>query len=132
MPFEESYIRHKFKELSQEILKKFEDTTKEYANTSQLLELRNELVEKMETDLDAKLLLNDDLSQHLCKKLIDEFFNSFDLPSLQTLQDVRESMLLEHKERFLLFYENYKNFAKGASKCKLNSQITHSISRHLC
>ena len=111
-------LRQRFKDLSQEILKKFEDLTKEYADTTQLLELRNELVEKMENDFESKLQLNDDLSQHLCKKLINEFLNSFDLPSLMTLDDIKESTILEYKQTFLNFYDNYKTFAKGAHKCK--------------
>lgn len=120
MPFDEETLRHLFKNLSHDILKKFEDMTKDFADTIQLLELRSEIVEKMDKDFESKLQINDDLSQHLCKKLINEFFNSFDLPSLMTLEDVKESTILEHKDRFLIFYDNYKNFAKGARKCNFS------------
>lgn len=121
MPFEEEYMRNAFKQLSHQIFKKFETMTKEYADTIQFSDLRNEIAEKMEKDFESKLSTNDELSQNLCKRLINEFFNSFSLPSFIHLEDIKESLLLEYKEKFLLFYDNYKGFAKGVRKCTTSS-----------
>ena len=97
MPFEEDFMRRQYKDLCDAMFSKFEKLTKEYADLTQLLELRAEMTERMEKDFEAKLRLNDDLSQHLCKKIIGEFFNDYDLPSFLTLDDINESMLKEHK-----------------------------------
>jgi len=118
IPVEEEHLRNKFKELSAEVIKKFEVQTREFAEVAQLIDLRNELLEKMEADFESRLQLNDDLSQNLCKRIVNELFNSFNLPALLSMEDIRESLILEYKQKFLLFYDNYKKFAKGTHKCK--------------
>jgi hypothetical protein len=119
MPYEEDFLRKAHKDLSFNILRRLEIMTKDFAETSQFLDLRNEMAERMEKDFEQKLELNDELSQNLCKRLINEFFNSFNIPAMVNLDDIRESLLLEHKEKFLLFYDNYKSFSKGSRKCNL-------------
>lgn len=121
MPFEEEFMKRRFREFYNNTLKKFELMTKDYAELAQLIDLREEIVSKMESEFESKIQTNDDLSQYLCKKLVNELFNSFNLPALLSLDDIRESFVLEYKQKFLMFYENYKKFAKGPHKCNTNS-----------
>ena len=72
----------------------------------------------MEKDFCDKLQYNDESSQDLCKKLINEFFNSFQFPSIANLDDIKESLIKDQRADFIRFYENYKNFARGPHKCK--------------
>jgi len=117
IPVEEEQLRSKYKELSAEVIKKFEVQTREFAEVAQLIDLRNELLDKMETDFESRLQMNDELSQSLCKRIVNELFNSFNLPALLSMEDIRESLILEYKQKFLVFYDNYKKFAKGTHKC---------------
>ena len=110
-----------FKRTLKEIIRKFEKETKDFADLNQLLEFRNSILDEIENDFSQRLQKNDEISQHLCKVLINEFFNSFDLASLLDEKEIKESTLHEYKEKFLAFYENYKIFAKGAHKCKCYS-----------
>lgn len=118
MPFEEDLLRRRFKELQNQGLKKFEEMTKEFAELAQLIDLRNEISDKMESEFDTKMQLNDEMGQLICKRLVTELFNSFNLPSFLSMDDIRESLIIEYKHKFLSFYDNYKKFAKGAHKCK--------------
>jgi len=119
IPVEEEQLRSKFKELSAEVIKKFEVQTREFAEVAQLIDLRNELLEKMETDFESRMQMNDELSQSLCKRIVNELFNSFNLPALLSMEDIRESLILEYKQKFLVFYDNYKKFAKGTHKFEI-------------
>ena len=76
MPYEEDQIRQRYKELYHECLRKFDLMTKEFAEVSQMIDLRSEIVDKMESEFDSKVQLNNDLSENLCKKLVNELFNS--------------------------------------------------------
>jgi hypothetical protein len=118
MPFEESDARKRFKEFYNDGLKKFELRAKEFAEIAQLIDLRGEIIEKMEAEFESTLQLNNDLSENLCKKIVSELFNSFNLPALLSMEDIRESLILEYKQKFEQFYDNYKKYAKGVHKCK--------------
>lgn len=134
MPFEEDAARKRFKQLYNEGLKKFELMAKDFAEVSHMIDMRSEIIEKMEAEFDQALQLNDDLSENLCKKLVNELFNSFNLPALLSMEDIRESLILEYKQKFQQFYENYKKFAKGAHKCKniFSSRAYLIASQHFC
>ncbi len=123
LPVDEDILRKRFKELYTFGIKKFETMTKEFAEVAQLIDLRNEITEKMETELENKLQINDELSQLLCKKIVNELFNSFNLPALLSMEDIRESLILEYKQQFLSFYDNYKKFAKGVHKCRPENPV---------
>ena len=86
---EEHLIRDKFTDISQNLLAKFDKLTKEIGEIGDIIELRNELVEKMEKDFSERLQLNDESSQDLCKKLINEIFNSFNFSSIITLDNFK-------------------------------------------
>lgn len=118
MPFEEEQMQNVFKTKIKDLIKKFEETARGFADLNQLLEFRSSALDEIETDFINRLQKNDEVSQHLCKVLINEFFGSFDLGALFADKEVKESALLEYKEKFFSFYENYKLFAKGAHKCK--------------
>jgi len=118
MPFEEDQMNATFKRAVKEIVKKFESATREFADINQLLDFRNSIIDEIDTDFSSRLQKNEEVSQHLCKVLINEFFNSFDLTSLFDNKELKESTLHEYKEKFIAFYENYKIFAKGSHKCK--------------
>jgi len=120
LPVEEDVLRGRYRELYMEGIKKFETMTKEFAEVAQLIDLRNEIMEKMEYEFELKLQVNDEFSQLLCKKIVNELFNSFNLPAILSMEDIRESLIMEYKQKFLSFYDNYKKFAKGAHKCKKN------------
>lgn len=92
--------------------------TKRFADTEQMLDLREQIVEKMEKDLESKLQMNDEMSQHLCKKMIDEFFGSFEIFEFESMEDYRDSLVKEYKDKFVMIYDNYRDFAKGPRKCK--------------
>lgn len=119
MPFEEDQMNKVFKIKGKDIVRKFETSTKEFADIHQLIDFRNSILDEIETDFTNRLLKNDEVSQHLCKVLINEFFSSFNLASFFDNKELKESTLHEYKEKVLAFYENYKIFAKGAHKCKL-------------
>jgi len=116
MPFEEEQVNEIFKRHLRDILKKFEDATKDFADVNQLIEFRNNIQDEIESDFQTRMQKSEEMSQHLCKVLINEFFNSFDLSSLFDNKELKESTLIEYKEKFQTFYENYKLFAKGAHK----------------
>lgn len=117
MPFEEEQVNEVFKRSLKEILKKFEAATKDFADVDQLIEFRNNIQDEIESDFQTRMSKSEEMSQHLCKVLINEFFNSFELSSLFDNKELKESTLIEYKEKFSTFYENYKLFAKGAHKC---------------
>ncbi len=123
MPFEEEQVNEVFKRSLKEILKKFEAATKDFADVDQLIEFRNNIQDEIESDFQTRMSKSEEMSQHLCKVLINEFFNSFELSSLFDNKELKESTLIEYKEKFSTFYENYKLFAKGAHKCKRQNFI---------
>lgn len=123
MPFDEEQMRKDYRTLSTAILNKFETITKDFAETSQLLELRFEMQDKFEKDFEEVLKNNKELSQNLCKRIISEFITDFDTQSYSSLSEMPESLIQEQKEKFMFFYENYKEFAKGASKYEIFSDI---------
>lgn len=107
-----------FKELSHRCIQKFETLTKEIADIEQQIELRNEIVEKLEKDFESKKQLNSELSLYLCKKILNEIFNTFNPPVIATINDVKESTLKEAKNQFIKSYTEYNEETKGPHKCK--------------
>jgi len=127
MPFEEEQVNEAFKRSLKDILKKFEAATKDFADVDQLIEFRNNIQDEIESDFQTRMQKSEEMSQHLCKVLINEFFNSFELSSLFDNKELKESTLIEYKEKFQTFYENYKLFAKGAHKCKQKLGLSQLI-----
>jgi len=127
MPMEEEEIRKRYRGLTQNILTKFDKMCKDIGEVGEVLELRSEVVEKMEKDFSDKIVFNDENSQDLCKKLINEFFNSFQLPAMVNFADIKESLIKDHRNDFIKFYENYKSFARGPHKYDLFSDCMPSF-----
>lgn len=118
MPMDEDEMLKIFKELSNSGVQKFETLTKDIADIGQQIELRNEIIEKMEKDFESKKQLNSELSLYLCKKILNEIFNTFNPPMIATINDVKESTLKEAKNQFVRAYTEYNEETKGPHKRK--------------
>lgn len=102
----------------EELLNELESKCKGFVDAAKIIELRHELAEKIERDLESKEALNKEMSSANCSEMIIAFIHSFKFPHYTSVDEIRPTLLKEKRDEFNRFILSYLKHAKGPSKCK--------------
>lgn len=116
MPFdvEELYSIHR--KIMSEIEAILEKSTKTLLDAGQILDLKREFREKMEKEFENKEKINEEKSKIIATNLVYSFFNAFKLPTIDSVETYKATLIKEKQIEFNNFMGVYLQKAKGPYK----------------
>lgn len=121
MPFDTEDLYQIHRKIMSEIESILEKSTRDFLDGGQIIDLKSEFKEKMEKEFENRLRLNEEKSKIVSTDLIYGFFNSFKMPSLDTVDNFKATLIKEKQIEFNNFLTIYLQKAKGPYKGCISS-----------
>ena len=118
MPFDTEELYKIHRKIMAEIENILEKSTRELLDGGQIIDLKKEFKEKMEKEFDSREKLNEEKSKIVSTNLIYSFFNAFKLPTIDNVDNFKNTLIKEKQIEFNNFLSIYFQRAKGPFKGK--------------
>ena len=116
MPFDTEELYQIHRKIMQEIENILEKSTRDFLDGGQILDLKKEFKEKMEKEFESRSKLNEEKSKIVSTNLIFSFFNAFKLPTIDSVDNFKATLIKEKQMEFNNFLSIYFQKAKGPYK----------------
>ncbi|KAM3144212.1 hypothetical protein pb186bvf_003674 [Paramecium bursaria] len=115
-PYEDEELIQAQQKVGQYIFEKLEQKSNVILDPQKLNQMKLELSELMQLDLKNRLEINRDQTTSVSNQLLGKFFNSYQIPVLQNVDGIKQSLISEKYQEYGRFYKYYVENAKGSNK----------------
>lgn len=131
MPFDGEDLITTHNKITQDIENMLIKYAKDIIDSSKMLELKEELKEKMQKDYYEKEQLNSGKSQTASKNLLYSFLNGFKVPVVDNIDNLKITLLKEKNTDLNNFLAQYNKKAKGPSKCRIKREKIFNVFNYI-
>lgn len=118
MPFETEDLISTHMKIIQNIENILMNSAKDLVDSKRIMELKQELMIKMQKDFSDKEQMNSKKSLTNSKNLLYSFLNGFKLPIIENVDNLKVTLIKEKLIELNSFLTVYNKKARGPHKCK--------------
>ncbi|EGR28299.1 hypothetical protein IMG5_179190 [Ichthyophthirius multifiliis] len=122
LPIDEEILIEQHRVIVDNVFSEMQKRSKSFIDAEQLIEIRKDLQELINTEFNIKIQQNKELSLNSCKNVLLKFMNQFSLPNIQNPDQINVSFQ-EKIDDFQRFLKNYLINQKGNGKYKVFSEV---------